>query len=247
LARRQSAPEPQAARPRIVLDPGHGGVDPGAIRADIAEKDIALAFALELRAVLEASGRYEVVLTREADIFLSLRERVRIARAAEADVFLSLHANTVTRGNASGAAIYTLSEEASSREAAALAALENRADLVGGVDLGAGEDDLALLLTDMAQRDTNARSADLAEVTVAALRDAVGVIRTNPHRQAGFRVLKAPDIPSLLIELGFLSDAGDRANLVSPRWRRHAADGILAALDAWADREGMIAARAISP
>jgi len=231
------------ALPLVVLDPGHGGIDPGAVRLDIAEKDIALAFGQELRAVLQDSGRFDVRMTRDTDVFVTLRDRVRFARESGAAVFISLHANTVTRGNASGSAIYTLSEGASSAEAAALAELENRADTLGGVDLGVEDDDLALLLTDMAQRETNARSAMLARATVEAMRHAVGVIRSNPHRSAGFRVLKAPDIPSMLIELGFLSDATDRANMISPRWRGHAAQGILAALDDWVERDGVLSAQ----
>ena len=231
------------ALPLVVLDPGHGGIDPGAVRLDIAEKDIALAFGQELRAVLQDSGRFDVRMTRDTDVFVTLRDRVRFARESGAAVFISLHANTVTRGNASGSAIYTLSEDASSAEAAALAELENRADTLGGVDLGVEDDDLALLLTDMAQRETNARSAMLARATVEAMRHAVGVIRSNPHRSAGFRVLKAPDIPSMLIELGFLSDATDRANMISPRWRAHAAQGILAALDDWVERDRVLSAQ----
>ncbi|SOH95586.1 N-acetylmuramoyl-L-alanine amidase [Monaibacterium marinum] len=235
--------EGHLALPLVVLDPGHGGIDPGAVREDISEKDIALAFGLELRDALIGSGRYDVQMTRSTDEFITLRDRVRFARDADAAVFVSLHANTVTRGNASGTAIYTLSDGASSAEAAALAELENRADTLGGVDLGVEDDDLALLLTDMAQRETNARSTMLARATVEAMRHAVGVIRTNPHRSAGFRVLKAPDIPSMLIELGFLSDATDRINMMSPRWRAHAAQGILAALDDWVERDRVLSAR----
>ncbi|RED11374.1 N-acetylmuramoyl-L-alanine amidase family protein [Pontivivens insulae] len=233
-------------RPIIVLDPGHGGIDPGAVRDGISEKDIALAFALELRTALEAGDAYTVVMTRETDLFLSLRERVRIARATEAAAFISLHANTVTRGNASGAAVYTLSAEASSAEAAALAALENRADSVGGEVLDAGDDDLALLLNDMTQRETNARSARFAEELVTGLRHSVGVIRSNPHRSAGFRVLKAPDIPSVLVELGFLSDRQDRANMISPAWRAEAIAGIIGALDQWSEQDRILAAGAAS-
>ena len=229
--------------PLIVLDPGHGGIDPGAVRYGIAEKDIALSFGRELRDILVNSGRFEVRMTRDTDVFVSLRDRVRFAREAEAAVFVSLHANTVTEGSASGAAIYTLSEGATSREAAALAALENRADTLGGTVLGVEDDDLALLLTDMAQRETNARSAMLARATVQAMRHAVGVIRTNPHRSADFRVLKAPDVPSMLLELGFLSDDVDRANMTSPRWRAHAAEGILAALDDWVERDRVLSGR----
>ncbi|MEO0999396.1 MAG: N-acetylmuramoyl-L-alanine amidase, partial [Pseudomonadota bacterium] len=146
---------------------------------------------------------------------------------------------TVTEGVASGAAVYTLSEQASDAEAAALARLENRADLLAGVDLAGAEDGLARVLLDMAQRETDARSHLLAGELVAALRLRVGVLRSRPHRSAGFVVLKAPDIPSLLLELGFLSHAEDRANMLSPDWRREAAAAVTAALDAWvvADRE----------
>ncbi|QPH54275.1 N-acetylmuramoyl-L-alanine amidase family protein [Pontivivens ytuae] len=238
-----AAPQVAAADalPVIVLDPGHGGVDPGAIRDGVAEKEIALTFGLELAEALRATGRYEVYLTRETDTFLTLRERVRTARSHGAALFLSLHANTVTEGNASGAAVYTLSARASDREAAALAALENRADAVGGAQLAVEDDDLAALLTDMAQRETNLRSVHLAEALVEGLGSSVGVIRSNPHRAAGFRVLKAPDVPSVLVELGFLSDSEDLANMTSPIWRGHAADGVIAAVDAWASRDRVLA------
>jgi len=236
--------EAATALPLVVLDPGHGGNDPGAVRDGISEKDIMLVFGQELRAILLASGRFEVLMTREADEYVSLRERVRFARQAGAAVFISLHSNTVTEGNATGSAIYTLSEDASSAEAAALAEVENRADTVGGVDLGLEDDDLALLLTDMAQRETNSRSTMLARATVEAMRHSVGVIRTNPYRSAGFRVLKAPDVPSMLIELGFLSDDSDRANMISERWRAHAAQGILDALDDWVERDRVLSAQA---
>ncbi|MEM9012202.1 MAG: N-acetylmuramoyl-L-alanine amidase [Pseudomonadota bacterium] len=232
----------EATLTTVVIDPGHGGIDPGAIRDGLAEKAVALTFAEELRRRLEATGRYHVALTRASDVYVGLRRRVEIARAAGADVFLSIHANTVTAGVASGAAVYTLSTEASDAEAAALAARENRADLLAGIDLAGEEDLLARVLLDMAQRETNARSLRLARAVVAGLRDEVGVIRSRPHRSAGFRVLKAPDIPSLLIELGFLSHPDDRENMRSPEWRARAADGIVAALDAWQAEEAEQAA-----
>ncbi|MBB5514763.1 N-acetylmuramoyl-L-alanine amidase [Rubricella aquisinus] len=226
--------------PLVMLDPGHGGIDPGAVRDGISEKDIALTFGLELRDALLATGRYRVAMTREEDIYIGLRRRVDMARAAGADVFLSLHANTVTRGEARGAAVYSLSDDASDAATAALAALENQADLFVDVDLGAGDTEVARVLLDLARVETNARSGLLAGAMVETLRHSAGVIRTHPHRSAGFAVLKAPDIPSLLIELGFLSDAQDRLNMRSPIWRAKAIAGVIAGLDEWSERDRLM-------
>ena len=221
----------------VAIDPGHGGVDPGAIRNGIAEKDIALAFGQEIAALFEANDAYDVMLTRSSDRFLSLTDRVRRAREQEADIFISIHANTVTEGDARGAAVYTLSDEATDAASAALAELENRADVAGGLDIRTEVDAVAKVLVDMAMTETRARSHAIAETLVAALRDRVSVLRTQPHRSAGFRVLKAPDIPSVLLELGFLSNARDRANMQDPVWRQKAGEAVLAAIEVWRRRE----------
>ncbi|WP_112324161.1 N-acetylmuramoyl-L-alanine amidase [Oceanibium sediminis] len=219
--------------PRIVLDPGHGGIDPGAIRDGVAEKDIALAFGLELARALRATGRFDVVLTREDDRFLLLDDRVAIARGADARLFLSLHANTVTRGIAQGAALYVPAEQASDPATAALAVLENRADAVAGVLDTQPLNDIALTLLDMARPATRSRATLAAEALLDGLSQSAGVIRKNPLRAADFRVLRAPDMPSVLLELGFLSDDTDRRNMTSDAWRRQVAQALVASIDRW--------------
>lgn len=234
---------PRAALPkksdrlRLVIDPGHGGIDPGAVREGVEEKRLALDFGRALRKALNGHPRFDVVMTRDEDAFLSLRERVLIARDARADIFLSLHANTVTQGDARGAAVYFLSEEASDREAAKLAEKENRADILGGVELSGEEDVVARILIDLAQARTNVRSKLLGEKLVEGLQGSIGVIRSRPLRSAGFEVLKAPEIPSVLLEMGFLSNAHDRAAMQSPKWRARAVEGVIATLEAWAEAD----------
>ena len=225
----------------VMVDAGHGGVDPGAIRGGIQEKTIALAFAQELSDALEKSGRYRVAMTRDDDVFLSLRERVRKAEAAGADVFLSIHANTVESGDASGAAVHTLSDNASDQEAQDLAELENRADILAGVNLAGESDDVARILIDLSQRQTNHLSDKLAKAMLAGLGPRIEVLKSRPHRSAGFRVLRSPTIPSLLLELGFMSHDADLENMLNPTWRRRAAMGVVDALDQW--REKMVERR----
>lgn len=237
-SRRATVDSPKKGdRLRIAIDPGHGGIDPGAVRKGVMEKTIALNFGLELRRALKNHPRYDVFMTREIDEFLSLRERVLAARQAKADLYLSLHANTVTVGNATGATVYMLSNEASDKEAAALAEKENRADIIGGVELAGEEDAVARILVDLAQGRTNMRSKAFGDLLVQGLRKTVGVIRSRPLRSAGFEVLKAPEIPSILLELGFLSNIKDRANMQSPLWRAEAIKGIIATLDNWVERD----------
>ncbi len=199
----------------VVIDPGHGGIDPGATgRGGIHEKDIALAVARDLKTKLEQTGRYQVALTRAQDIFLRLRDRVAIARERGADLFLSLHADTIDDRSIRGAHVYSLSEKASDAEAAALAAKENRADIIAGVDLTMFTAEVGSILLDLAQRETNNVSSDIADTVVDEFRvTGVHTVR-KPHRQAGFAVLKAPDVPSILIELGFLSNVEDERMLV---------------------------------
>lgn len=229
-----AAPEP--GRVRIVLDPGHGGVDPGAVRAGVAEKDVTLAFASALATVLEASGRYEVLMTRRDDRFVTLDDRVAFARAARARLFLSLHANTVTEGVATGATVYLPATIATDPQSAARAVLENRADLAGGAArLPDGE--IARAVLSLAQRSTPTRARAAAEHVVAGLALSAGIIRSRPLRGADFRVLRAPDVPSLLLELGFLGHAGDRAKMTSTAWRREVSEALLVALDDWVEED----------
>lgn len=228
-------PPPLAKRPRgkplVVIDAGHGGVDPGAIGVNgTKEKDIVLQAAKAVAAKLEQTGRYRVLLTRDGDHFLKLRERVAIARRAKADLFLSLHANTAASPNAAGLSVYSLSETASDKIAAALARKENKADIIAGVDLAA-ETDLAIpMLVGLARRETMNRSITFANGLLTASASRVPILR-RAHRQAGFAVLKAPDVPSVLIELGFLSNADEEALLNSPLHLAQISHSITAAVD----------------
>ncbi|MGE0118775.1 MAG: N-acetylmuramoyl-L-alanine amidase [Dongiaceae bacterium] len=217
--------------PVIVLDAGHGGKDPGAVGANGAmEKDITLQMAKELRALLDATGRYKVILTREEDRLLALRQRIDVARTAEADLFISLHADHIEKSALRGASVYTLSENASDAEAAALAARENKEDLIAGVDLSSQSAMVTSILIDLAQRETKNLSARFASLLSEELADRTLVLR-NSHRFAGFVVLKAPDVPSVLLELGYLSNPEDEAALASKRHRRVLAAAIGDALD----------------
>lgn len=229
-----SAAPPEDPRKFVIaIDPGHGGVDPGAVREGIEEKDLVLDFSQELANMISASGAYEVFMTRTADEFVSLDDRVRLAREADADLFLSIHVNTVTFGDASGASVNTLSDRASDVASAKLAELENRADASAGLSTFIEEDGVARVLIDLARTDTNARSKLAASSILKHLKTRVRVLRSKPHRHAGFKVLKAHDIPSVLIELGFMSNARDRENIQSEDWRKEAALSILSAIDEW--------------
>ncbi len=230
-------PENGAAKRVVIIDPGHGGVDPGAVRGRIYEKNITLDFARELKRKLEASGRYRVVMTRNRDIFLELRQRVDVARANNGDVFISLHADTHPERVTRGASVYTLSETASDKEAAALAAKENRVDVIAGVDLSGHSSAVANLLIELRQRQTMNESAVFANMLIRQFgRSNVQVLSEN-HRFAGFAVLKSPDVPSVLVELGYLSNGSDRALLLSPTFRRNVASAVLGALDEYFRRK----------
>lgn len=215
----------------IVIDPGHGGVDPGAIGVSgIYEKHITLAAARDLKKFLEATGRFTVHLTRDRDVFIRLRGRIERARERKADLFISLHADTIRNRKVRGLSLYTLSERASDKEAAELAERENKADLIAGIDLSHESAEVTNILIDLAQRETMNQSAKLAALLVGELKQRVRTLR-NPHRFAGFAVLKAPDIPSVLIELGFLSNKDDERALRSKSHRRKLAQSIAGAVD----------------
>lgn len=218
----------------VVLDPGHGGIDPGAQSGGVDEADLVLTFARELRDVLVLSGAMEVHLTRDADVFVPLQTRISLARRKGADVFLSLHADALAAGRATGTTIYTLSETASDEASEILAERHDRNDLLSGIDLSRQDDAVASVLMDMARVDTMARTDKLAEALVTAIKSEVGQMHKRPWLEAGFSVLRAPDIPSALIELGFLSDVRDRARLTDPEWRARLTRGILLALQRWA-------------
>ncbi len=218
-------------KPLIVLDPGHGGIDPGATGADgVSEKVIVLNFALALRDRLEAGGRVRVQMTRSTDVFLPLRDRVRIARTTKAALFISVHADSLDEADVRGATIYTLSERASDERSQRLADKENRADLLGGVEIKDDQDDVADILIDLARRETRTFSNTFARSLVGYMQKVTRMHRI-PQRSAGFRVLKAPDVPSVLIELGYLSSPDELKLLNSDSWRTTAADAVAVAIE----------------
>jgi N-acetylmuramoyl-L-alanine amidase len=222
-------------RPLVVLDPGHGGIDTGTRGSGgELEKDIVLAFAQTLRGQLEGSGKYRVVMTRTDDTFIPLGERVRFARARNAGLFISIHADALPRkeGQAEGATVYTLSETASDAEAARLAEAENKADVIAGVDLTTEPDDVANILVDLAQRETKTFSMQFARTVVDELKTAAR-LHKNPLKSAGFKVLLAPDVPSVLIELGYMSTKDDLRQLNSVTWRARSAEALVKAIDAF--------------
>ncbi len=217
----------------VAIDPGHGGIDPGAKFGKMTEKKIVLEFARELAAQINAQPGMTAYLIRDKDEFVPLAERVARAHAARADVMLSIHADSVETGNANGMSLYTLSAKGSDQAANALAARENRADVIAGADLGGETDDLTRLLVELAQRGTKDESSKLAKAVLESLRGRVELLRTRPHRQANFRVLKAPDIPSLLVELGFLDSKRDRQRLSDPEWQNSAAKAVVDVINQW--------------
>ena len=223
------------AKPVIVLDPGHGGIDPGTASTDgTTEKEVVLAFAKTLRQRLEEKGDYQVYLTREDDTFLALRERVEFAQSKGANLFVSIHADSLPKhtSEASGATVYTLSEQASDDEAKELAAKENFSDAIAGVDLPSDRDEVvANILIDLAQRETQNRSIIFAKSVVGEMNPAE--LHRKSMKSAGFRVLKSPDVPSVLLELGFLSNPDDEKRLTSEEWRAAMAGKVGAAIDSY--------------
>ncbi|HVG82137.1 MAG TPA: N-acetylmuramoyl-L-alanine amidase [Methylomirabilota bacterium] len=223
---------PGAPPPRIVvaIDAGHGGVDPGALGVGgVHEKTVTLAYARELKVLLERSGRFKVVLTRDRDQFLRLRDRIAVARRAGAQLFISLHADSHPDSSFRGASVYTLSEEASDSEAAALAAKENKADLIAGIDLSKENETVTSILIDLAQRETKNLSAQFAAMLVKELGRQTRLIR-NTHRFAGFAVLKSPDVASVLVELGYLSNRADEKQLLSNAYRTKLSQAVVKAV-----------------
>ncbi len=215
----------------IVLDPGHGGVDPGAIGVSgIYEKVITLAAARQLKTRLEKTGLYKVVLTRDRDISLGLRERREIAHRAQADLFVSLHADSIKNTSVRGLSVYTLSEKASDKEAEALAVQENNADIIIGIDLTHESREVRHILVDLAQRESMNLATKLATKLIAQLQRDVKLLR-NTHRFAGFAVLKSPDIPSVLIEMGYLSNRDDERALKQTSYRERLMTAISRGLD----------------
>lgn len=223
-AKEGPAPVVQAAkdaRPVIMIDPGHGGIDPGAAASsgNVAEKDLVLSFAQRLRKKLEEGGRYKVLMTRDQDVFVALGDRVRAARAVQADLFISIHADSISGGqDVRGLTVYTGSERASDADSARLADRENKADAVAGVEPGDMPDDVSDILMDLTLRETRGFSHGFASRLVGEF-DSVARLNKNPHRQARFQVLRAHDVPSVLVELGYLSSQKDLDLLMSEEWR----------------------------
>lgn len=234
-------PPPGADRFTVVLDPGHGGIDPGAERDGVTEKQLMLNFGRTLAEALRRAGA-EVVMTREEDIFVALETRVAMAHQVQGDLFISLHADILSQGGAKGATVYTLSDEASDAATEHLAARHNRSDIIAGADLTGSDDQVAQVLLDLARQETGPRSAALAMTLAEGMSAAGGPMNRRPLREAGFSVLKSADIPSVLIEIGFLSSDRDLANLSDPVWRQGMAQGIAQAVLTWRDTDAARAA-----
>ncbi|MFI5014067.1 MAG: N-acetylmuramoyl-L-alanine amidase [Hyphomicrobiales bacterium] len=224
---------PQDARPLVVIDPGHGGFDPGAMGGSgEVEKTLTLDFAMTLAAELERRGRVRVALTRTADTFVSLPDRVRLAREQNAALFVSIHADTLTSSShVQGATVYTLADHASDAEAARVAEKENRVDQLAGLDSGTADEEVVSILDDLMRRETKVLSIAFAKRLIQALEPHVR-LNKNPLRSAAFMVLRAPDVPSALIELGYLSSGADRISLASQLWRNETARAIATAIEA---------------
>ncbi len=222
------------SRPVVVIDPGHGGIDNGTQSGAENEKNLVLGFGLALRDRIEKSGKYRVVMTRTDDTFIPLADRVKIARAQSAALFVSIHADALPRqeGDAQGASIYTLSDRGSDAEAERLAEAENKADAIGGVNLTEEPTDVADILIDLAQRETRTFSNRFARLLMGEMKSSVRMHK-NPLKSAAFKVLKAPDVPSVLIELGYVSNKGDLEHLVSESWRSRTVGSMALAIDAF--------------
>ncbi len=215
----------------IVVDAGHGGVDPGAIGYNgTYEKNITLSMAKELKELLDKNKKYKVYLTRNRDVFIPLRERVRIARGHDADLFISIHADSARNRKAVGLSVYTLSETASDKEAAALAEKENKADIVAGLNFAEHSKEVSDILLNLAQRETNNSSSEFATLLSNQMSKIVKTV-SNTHRFAGFAVLKAPDVPSVLLELGYLSNPKEERQLKQKSYRRNLAEATVKAVD----------------
>jgi N-acetylmuramoyl-L-alanine amidase len=228
------AAAPVDPRPVVVIDPGHGGIDNGTQAGGESEKSLVLGFGLALRDRIEKSGKYRVVMTRTDDTFIPLADRVKIARSQSAALLVSIHADALPRrdGDAQGATIYTLSDRGSDAEAERLAEAENKADAIGGVNLTEEPTEVADILIDLAQRETRTFSNRFARVLMGEMKRTVRMHK-HPLKSAGFKVLKAPDIPSVLVELGYVSNKGDLEHLVSESWRSRTVGSMAQAIDAF--------------
>jgi N-acetylmuramoyl-L-alanine amidase len=225
-------------KPVVVIDPGHGGIDPGAVgAADLLEKNLVLAVSKRVQAQLQRSGRYTVIMTRDRDVFISLNERLALSRRAQSDLFISIHADSIEQTYAQsirGATIYTLSERASDAQARAIAEKENSSDLVAGLDVAKGEDntDVKNILIDLMKRETANFSAEFSRTLVRKLKSNVSLSR-DPQRSAAFKVLRQTHAPSVLVELGYVSNAEDSRQMQAADWQEKVSTSIVAAVDAF--------------
>lgn len=237
---KKAVPIPVVKKRMIVIDPGHGGKDPGARgKSGVNESDVVLAMSKALKKELENSGRYRVALTREDDSSLKLRDRIKIARDKGAELFLSIHADAISgKSDVRGASVYTLSSKASDKEAAALAEKENQADLLLGVDMMSNSDEVNDILIDLAMRDTMNGSAQFARILLQEMQKSTRLVK-NSHRSASLVVLKAPDVPSVLVEMGYLSNRGDEKNLKSAKWRTKLAKSMVKGIDRYFGASGV--------
>lgn len=227
-------PKPVQQKYTVIVDAGHGGIDPGAIgKSGVYEKKLTLAVAKKLYKILDKNPIYNPIMTRSSDNFLSLRERVNVGREAGADLFISIHADSISRPDFRGATVYTLSETASDDEAAEIARRENKSDLIAGVDLEEQDDTVQGILVDLAQRETMNFSVKFAKTLIPEMTKAGLKTSGRSHRFAGFRVLKAPDVPSVLVELGYLSNKQDEKLLKSSKGQARLAASISKAIDAY--------------
>ena len=232
-AKQDQKPQPASAKPVIMIDPGHGGIDRGAMVKGLVEKELVFDFAKAVAAKLETDGRFKVVMTRDGDSFVPLSERVRMARDGNAALFVSIHADTLSSAaDVSGATVYTVSDRASDAEAERVAQKENQADAAAGLDKTEDASDVSGILFDLTRRETRAYSHFFAHTLVNYWRVA-GRLNKNPQRSAGFRVLKAPDVPSVLLELGYLSNEKDGLALTSAQWRDKASSQVAEAIEAF--------------
>ena len=225
----------------IVIDPGHGGSDPGAIVGNVREADLMLMLALELKEALLRTQGINIALTRTDDTYPSLADRLRLINRNKADLFISLHADSVTQGEARGTTIYTLSEKASDQTSAWLAKKHDRAALLIGLDLSGAEDNIASVLIDLARQDNLPRSEALARTTIQELKLVIGSVNSKPLRHANFSVLKTPDVPSILIEVGFMSTQSDLKNLLDQTWRGNFVLGLRNGIIRWIGEDSIVA------
>jgi N-acetylmuramoyl-L-alanine amidase len=215
------------------LDPGHGGKDPGAEASGYRESNLMLELAAAVKESLIRNTEFKVVLTRTEDIFLSLEDRITIAAQSGADLFISLHADAVIEGEASGTTVYLLSENATDKMSAQLASRHDRSEILRDVDLSGIDSQVASVLMDMARQETKPRNEAVASFILQVFKEKITELSSQPLRYAAFSVLKSPDIPSILIEAGFMSTSSDLQNLITPHWRLEFADALSEAILRW--------------